>query len=197
MIATLDSSSEAAHPPDLQVGLDLQKGHLAKSCGALHDMADDETVALGGALLEVADLESRERWAAARRRHHAYGSRAQPGYAHGTARALARAQGQTLICMDDECGALVHLQAARRQARAAGRSTFIVGDGCASKHCSGGCVQPGRFARRQAKMAKALLDGSRTLVLWPPTTYARVSLWAAPPLLAIAKAHEVTALAWP
>jgi len=172
--------TQAAGRTESQV--DLQEGYEK-----LHEADDYE--AYDCVLLEVADADARERWAAARRRSH--GPRAKPGYAMGTARALKAAQGCTVVCMKEGCGALVHLQAARRQARAAARTIFVSGDGCASKSCSGGHVQPGRFARRQVQMAKALLDGSRTLVLWPALTESRTNMWIAPCTLTHAKAREV------
>ena len=137
---------------------DLQAGHTDLQVGynELHDVDDDDAcISHGCTLLQVGGLEALERWDAARRRHHAYGSRAKPGYAEGTAQALAAAQGQTLVCMEPCCGALVHLQAARRQARAAGRSTFVVGDGCASN-----CERSAHFATLGIPLAPRL-DGER------------------------------------
>ena len=179
--------------PNLQVGdPDLLDGYLMPQMyQELHNATTSELVARGCTHIEVAGADALERWASVRRRHNPYGSRARPGHADGTALALAKAQGQTLICMQRHCGSFVHLQAARRHARAAGRMTFSAGDGCASKQCSRAHVQSGRLARRQAQMAAALLDGSRVLVLWPQTTEARIDLWAAPQALARAKAQQV------
>ena len=125
-----------------------------------------------------------ERWATSRARHHEYGSRPKPGHAQGTREAIQAALGQKIVCSREACGALIHLQAARRQARRAGRAVIAAGDGCASWHCARGRYCSGRFARRQAAMADAILDGSNTLVLWPRTVAARESLWAVPAKLA-------------
>ena len=183
--------------PTLHVtDLALQNGNvIAQLYEEPHNATAVELVASGCMQIEIAGKAALERWAAARRRHHPYGSRARPGYADGTVEALAKAQGHTLMCMRQSCGALVHLQAARRHARAAGRSFFSPGDGCATKQCSRGRVRPGRVARRQFQMAAAVLDGSRVLVLWPQTAEARTNLWAAPHALACAKAQQVLALA--
>ena len=150
--------------------------------------------AVGCEKIEVADLASRKRWTAARARHHPVG-RARRGYAQGTKDALRRAQEHTVVCTAPGCRALVHLQAARQQARKDGRQTFMAGDGCASRMCARSHVQPGRFWRGQKDRAAALRCGQRTLVLWPPTTAARVTLWAAPPDLVDAIAGETEARA--
>ena len=150
----------------------------------------EERAARGCIILELAGIAGLERWAAARACHHAYGSRAQPGSAPGTLQALANALGNTVLCVSPDCGALVHLNAARRAARASGRSIFMPGDGCANRSCTRTHAQPARYARRQAHMASALLGGRRTLVMWPPTTATRVAQVAAPPALALAIASE-------
>ena len=147
---------------------------------------------VGCTKIEVADLASQRRWTAARARHHP-GGRPRRGHAQGTKDALQGAQGHTVVCTAPGCRALVHLQAARQQARKDGRRTFTAGDGCASRTCTCSHVQPGRFKRTQKDMAAAIRSGRRTLVLWPPTTAARVTLWAAPPDLADAIAGEMEA----
>lgn len=165
----------ASHP-DLQVGYyDLLR------------MTDERKADLGCVLLEVGGIEAFTRWAEARARHHPWGSRARPGFAPGTVEALRAAQSQLVLCT---CGALVHLQSARAQARKAGRCFIVRGDGCGSSLCSSSHVQPSRFARRQLERATGLLDGTRTLVLPPPTVMARVGLWAAPPSLVMGVANS-------
>ena len=62
-------------------------------------------------------------------------------------------------------------------------SGAAAGDGCASRSCTLGHVRPQRHASHQAEVARALLEGTKTLVLPPPTTDARVDLWEAPPAL--------------
>ena len=41
----------------------------------------------------------------------------------------------TVVCRVPGCGALVHLQSARHDAKTAGRITFTTGDGCGSRTC--------------------------------------------------------------
>ena len=53
--------------------------------------------------------------------------------------------------------------AARR--RADGKN-FAPGDGCGSQGCAKH-YNAKRFGERQARMAKALLEGNRTLIAWP------------------------------
>ena len=133
---------QGASRPDLQVGYyDLLR------------MTDERKADLGCVLLEVGGIEAFTRWAEARARHHPWGSRARPGFAPGTVEALRAAQSQLILCT---CGALVHLQSARAQARKAGRCFIVRGDGCGSSLCSDSHVQPGRFARRQIEMPSAI-----------------------------------------
>ena len=73
----------------------------------------------------------------------------------------------TVVCNRVACGALVDLTraiiAARR--RADGKN-FAPGDGCASQGCAKH-YNAKRFGETQARMAKALLEGNRTLIAWP------------------------------
>ena len=98
------------------------------------------------------------------------GELAKPGRAQGTRDALAAAHTLTCVCCTPGCVALVDLQAARTAARAAARSTFAPGDGCAGRDCCatrGARFQPGRFRARQQGMAAAVKDGKRKLLRWP------------------------------
>jgi hypothetical protein len=117
-----------------------------------------------------AGQDSRAEWAAARARHHPYGSRARRGRAVGTLRAIGTAQALTLRCQAD--GALVHMQSARRQARAEGRDEYEAGDGCGSRRCSRN-FRPAQFLRGQASMADGLEHGARFLIEWPTGLGAR------------------------
>jgi hypothetical protein len=67
-------------------------------------------------------IEMMERWDADRRRSHVH-ARPHRGEAAGTLRALARSQSLTAVCAVDS--ALVHVQAARRAAAAAGREHLL------------------------------------------------------------------------
>ena len=113
-----------------------------------------------------AGADAHKEWAQARARHHPYGSRARRGRAAGTLRAIGTAQALTLSCQRDS--ALVHAQAARRQARAAGRSEYEPGDGCSSRLCSRN-FRPAQFLRGQEAMAAGLECGERLLISWPAT----------------------------
>lgn len=148
----------------------------------------EEREARGCVVAELAGLAGLQRWAAARAQHHPNG-RPPQGQSPGTLQAMAGALGMTVVCLS--CGAFVHLNAARRAAHACGRTIFLPGDGCASRTCTRTHAQPARFAGRQARMAAALLAWRRALVLWPPTTAARVAQVAAPPALTQAIAREV------
>lgn len=158
---------------------------------AIIQLAEAERRERGCGLIEVASMEARARWEAARARHHPWGSRARPGLAAGTQEALHDAQHQLIMCLRHECRSLVHLQSARQQARAAGRDALAAGDGCASRLCTLGHVRPQRFARTQEAMATGLLGGSHTLVLPPLAVTARVNLWTVPGPLACRVAHRV------
>ena len=88
-------------------------------------------------------------------------------------RVVARgASGNTMVCRAPSCGALIDLWAASRFATADGRSNYVVGDGCGSPTCSksfrGG---RGLWVARQVKMATALLQGKRQLIVWPSAKY--------------------------
>ena len=111
-----------------------------------------------------AGMDTREEWEASRARHHSYGSRARRGRAKGTLRSIGTAQALTLRCRAD--GALVHVQSARRRARAEGREEYMPGDGCSSRHCSRN-FRPGQFLHGQMSMADGLEDGERFLIEWP------------------------------
>ena len=149
---------------------------------------ESERVSHGCFELELAGVDGIARWAAARARHHPHG-RPRKGRSLGTQQARAEALGKTVMCLRANCGAMVHLNAARRAAHAAGRKFFVAGDGCASRSCTHTHAQPARFRRRQKQMAVALLDGKRALVMWPPTTAPRVAQIAAP-------AAVTEAIAW-
>ena len=111
-----------------------------------------------------AGMDTREEWEASRARHHSYGSRARRGRAKGTLRSIGTAQALTLRCRAD--GALVHMQSARRRAKAEGRDEYEAGDGCSSRCCSRN-FRPAQFLRGQASMADGLEDGARFLIDWP------------------------------
>lgn len=180
---SVSAATSAAGRHQLQV-------ELLGAYTGLHEIEDSELEAHGCAEVEVGGQEARARWTAARARSHPHG-RPKPGTAQGTKIGLRGALGRTTICF--ECACLVHFEAARRQAKACGRTTFVAGDGCAGASCTHGHSQPKRYARTQVKMASALLDGTRTLVLWPATTRARVGPWAVPPEIARRVARAVLA----
>ena len=121
-------------------------------------------------LLELRDPSGPARWAARRACGSGLGELAKPGRAKGTRDALTAAHTLTCVCCTPGCVALVDLQAARTAARAAARSTFAPGDGCAGRDCCatrGARFQPGRFRARQQGMAAAVKDGERKLLRWP------------------------------
>ena len=133
-----------------------------------------------------ASREQRERWTA-RSACWRHGQFQKQTYQ------LRRAHKHTTVCT--ECGALVDLQAARRSARSAGRSTFQPGDCCAGKSCSARFWRS-RFSAGQKRKAHALQSGDHMLVMWPSTIVARTDLWTLPACmvrhkaLAISKIHK-------
>jgi hypothetical protein len=152
---------------------------------ALHDRVDDADTDLES--IQCGTAEQRAVWAA-RRACFWHGRYPRPGTAETTKAALRAAHGQTLLCRVPECRALVDLQSARRIARAAGRSRFQPGDGCGSKSCSAKHWRR-RFHAQQRKMASALRDGKRVLVLWPESTTGRATLRVASAAVAVAAAE--------
>lgn len=144
---------------------------------ALHDRVDDTNTDLG--IIQCGTMEQRAVWEA-RRASFCHGRYPPPGTAESTKEALKAAHGHTLLCRVAECRALVDLQSARRIARAAGRSRFEPGGGCGSRCCSRKHWRA-RFRAQQLKMAAALRDGNRVLVLWPEGIQGRVALLIAPP----------------
>ena len=167
----------------------MAEQHVHDEYMALHDRVDDPGSNLES--IECGTVEQRAEWAA-RRASFWYGRYPRPGKAESTKGALKAAHGQTLLCQDPECRALLDLQSARRIARAAGRRRFEAGDGCGSKSCSAKHWKA-RFRSQQLKMASALRDGKRVLVLWPESTEGRISLRIVPAALAAA-AVETDAL---
>lgn len=137
-----------------------------------------------------ADAATRACWTASRAQHVAWHERARRGHAEGTLRALGAAHKLTLVCQRKGCGALVHMQAARRRARAAGRLTFAHGDGCGSRRCSKN-FRPGQYVRNQLLMAMALEASTRHLAEWPLRLGAR-ELWIQP--ASVTRATVCTAL---
>ena len=91
------------------------------------------------------------------------------GRAEGSRKALAEANGHTVVCR--RCQGLVDLQCARRGKRAG--ALFAMGDGC--YRCSP-CCRPGRLRRNQTNMAQAVQLGKRKLVAWPKTSESRVAV---------------------
>ena len=156
---------------------------------ALHDAVEDANTVLES--IQCGTVEQRAVWEA-RRACWRYGRYPRPGTAETTKAALKAAHAQTLLCMESECRSLVDLQSARAVARAAGRRAFRAGDGCASRRCSAKFWKS-RYHSQQQKMAAALRDSSRTLVLWPATTKGRVKLHVAPATLAASIAESVDA----
>ena len=100
------------------------------------------------------------------------------GGAAGSHRALARENCATVVCLLEGCGALVHLHAARRQARAAGRVHFEAGDGCAGPECSQN-FRRAQFAAAQRRMAAALQaeEPERFLAEWPAAGLLDPDVW--------------------
>ena len=74
--------------------------------------------------------------------------------------------------------------------RTCGRSHFEDGDGCGSRCCSAKFWKA-RFRQQQMKMAAALRDGERVLLLWPETTESRTELRVVPTALTHAVAEAV------
>ena len=163
--------------------------HYFEQYSELQDAVESSNAILES--IQCGTLEQRAVWEA-RRACWRWGRYPPPGTAESTQNALKAAHGQTLLCMEPECRAIVDLQSARAVAHAAGRRTFQPGDGCASRRCSRKHWR-GRFRQQQLKMATALRDGSRTLVLWPPTTQGRVKLHVAPATLTASIAEAVGA----
>ena len=139
------------------------------STGELARAAQAAPAAIGKAQglitkLPRAELADRLEWARRRARckheHEFVGC----GGASGSKIALRRECSATVVCR--KCGALVHLQAARRQARGARRDLFEPGDGCAGRRCSIN-FRPGQAAAAQRRMAAALSAGERFLAPWP------------------------------
>lgn len=135
----------------------------------------------------IASDETQDEWIAARARHHAWGSRARPGFADGSQDALDICRSLTLVCEQECCGALVHWMAALRQARAAQRAAFTPGDGCSSRMCSKN-HRPGAFRSAQRSMAAGLKSRKRYLIEWPSGPNARAVL-----VLSASDAAEVAA----
>lgn len=145
---------------------------------ALHHQVDGTRDTADLASIRCGTVEQRVVWEE-RRACWRHGRFPRPGKAESTKEALKAAHGHTLICKVQACRSLVDLQTARRIARAAGRSDFEDGDGCGSRCCSAKHWR-GRFHAQQLKMATALRDGSRVLVLWPESTEGRVELRVVP-----------------
>ena len=131
-------------------------------------------------LVELRDSERQDVW------HNGMPS-VDRGYAPTTLAALAAAHQLTLVCSAPGCKALVDMQAARRKARAAGRTTYAPGDGCAGRDCSGH-FRPGQYRSRQRKMAAALSSGGRKLIRWPASLGA-TAVWQRPRWAAAAAAE--------
>ena len=148
---------------------------------------EDQADVQGPARVERAGVEGLRRWAAARARHHSYGSRHRPGHAPGTLRALALAHGHTILCGTSGCRALVDLQAARAAARRDERAHLDDADGCykCSVH-----YRPARFKRGQQAMVQAVGAGTRVLVERPETAVARIDLWLMLPAAAAKATQE-------
>jgi hypothetical protein len=132
------------------------------------------------ALLDMIECDGpavRERRAQSRFWWYRGEGRPTPGFHPSSVAAIHQANRQKTACII--CHSLVDLQHARRQARAAGRSQFSPGDGCANRRCSlHHC--PARFARRQLDSAQKLLAGECALVLWPSSVASRARLFVAP-----------------
>ena len=73
------------------------------------------------------------------------------GLAAGSKRARQRVRSYVLVCQQVGCGAIVDRHRARLAARAAGRTYFIAGDGCAGPICSSRFDNT-RFRRNQVCM---------------------------------------------
>ena len=132
--------------------------------------AGERELELGATLSLDASDSTRDGWAAERRRHHSWGSRAKRGHADGTLWALGACRGLTVVCVG--CGSLVHWLAARARARKAGRDAFAPGDGCSGRTCSLN-HRPAQHLRSQLAMAAGLASGSRWLIEWPEGRSAR------------------------
>ena len=116
--------------------------------------------------LPRAGPESREAWAARRRRFKHSSELVGRGNAPGSHVALRRESCATVVCCRAGCAALVHLHSARRRARAEGRTSFAAGDGCAGQRCSLNWRRS-QFEAAQRRMAAALVAAERFLAPWP------------------------------
>lgn len=178
LVLAFDSPFSSALPCVLLSGMAGRQVH--EEYMSLHHRGADANSTLD--TLRCGTVEQRVVWEE-RRACWRHGRYPRPGTAETTRRALKAAHGHTLLCKVPECRSLVDLQSARRTARSAGHRSFEPGDGCGSKPCSVKHWR-GRFRAQQLKMAAALRDGSRVLVLWPLTTRGRVELKVAPVALA-------------
>jgi len=146
------------------------------------------------ALLDLIECDGpavRERRAQSRFWWYRGEGRPTPGFHPSSVAAIHQANRQKTACII--CHSLVDLQHARRQARAAGRSQFSPGDGCANRHCSlHHC--PARFARRQLDSAQKLLAGECVLVLWPSSVASRARLFVAPATITTAITSPILSL---
>ena len=114
------------------------------------------------------DPDVATRGARERARYHAPGERARPGFASGSVAARLDIHKFALQCSRPTCRALVDLRSALAAATAAGRMSFVAGDGCGSRACSRSLDwRARRFGVQQRKVAKQLLDGARVLMAWP------------------------------
>jgi hypothetical protein len=79
---------------------------------------------------------------------------------------LAGSAAAVYVCSTAGCLALVDAGRARAGARAAQRTLFQPGDGCAGQFCAKR-YRPARFQFSQLRMAAALASGERWLADWP------------------------------
>ena len=85
----------------------------------------------------------------------------RPGRAYGSVCLT-----HTMVCR--ACGALVNVNEAVRTAKAAGRSDFVVGEGCGSRTCTRSKIRhTSRHVATQVKKANGLLQGTYRLITWP------------------------------
>ena len=164
MMAYLAGSSR--HSADVSAPLAGSPGSATStpfSPGRLLHQADEPSDAPQQMLFGGA--EARRRWADDRARGWFPTKGVGRGNAPGSEASRQRARTFTLVCSRAGCAALVNRARARQHAHAAGRITFLPGDGCAGRLCSRD-FRPKRFARAQRDAAAAIESGERLLICW-------------------------------
>ena len=136
-------------------------------------------------------VEAQMRWAENRARGWFPTMHVGRGNAPGSEASRQRARTLTLVCTRVGCSALVNRARARQHAHAAGRTSFLPGDGCASRLCSRD-FRPKRFGRAQRRVAAAVESGERLLICWQSDVRDH-DVWVRPAAVAHRAAAEARA----